>query len=103
MLREMDTVWLCEAGVSPCPRAMGHSTPLHLAVAGGHVNAIQALLQMGAPFNVQDHDGRTPLFVASRMGLLDGVDLLRKAGASLTPDEIKLGAVQLRFAISFGQ
>jgi hypothetical protein len=37
------------------------STPLHWAALGGHLTVINSLIGAGAPINVQDSRGRTPL------------------------------------------
>lgn len=41
-----------------CPRL---GTALHVAVMCGALRAVEALLDLGADRNVQDHEGRTPL------------------------------------------
>jgi ankyrin repeat protein len=39
-------------------------TPLHCAASGGHVHAVQELLQRGADVNAPNNTSRTPLFSA---------------------------------------
>jgi ankyrin repeat protein len=49
------TDWLC---------LQDHSTPLHTACRRGHLEAAQALIAAGAPVNMQDMNGNTPLHAA---------------------------------------
>ena len=45
--------------------------PLHVAAAEGHAEAVQALLDAGAPINGRDGRNRTPLLVRSRTAVHD--------------------------------
>ncbi|PWU15918.1 MAG: hypothetical protein C5B50_14510 [Verrucomicrobia bacterium] len=54
-------------------------TPLGEAVA--HVNAVKALLELGADPNPTTRDGFTPLFVAAQEGCVETVKTLLEAGA----------------------
>jgi ankyrin repeat protein len=58
-------------------------TPLHFAAAANQVENIEALLASGAPVDVTDKDGNTPLFraVFAYQGNGDAIRLLREAGA----------------------
>ena len=60
-------------------------TPLHWAVAGGHAELTELLLQSGSQVNAQDEGGLTPLHVAAATNMLDMVRLLlrERANASL--------------------
>ena len=40
-------------------------TPLHVAAAMGHAEAVQTLLAVGAVLDAQDARGRTPLILAA--------------------------------------
>ncbi|MCJ1245284.1 hypothetical protein MMC30_002487 [Trapelia coarctata] len=40
------------------------NTPLHLAVAGGHIKAVQLLVKRGANINMKNKAGKTPFQVA---------------------------------------
>ena len=50
-------------------------TPLHAAAQGGHVEMITTLVQLGANMNVQDTDGRSPLYVAEQAEVIKLVEL----------------------------
>ena len=41
---------------------------------------VELLLNKGAEINAKNNDGQTPLFVASRYGHMDVVELLRRHG-----------------------
>ena len=60
-------------------------TALHWAVAEGHAELAELLLQSGAKVNAQDEGGLTPLHVAAATNMLDMVRLLlrERANASL--------------------
>lgn len=44
------------------------STPLHEAVASGHVNVVKLLVNEGASINAENLDGETPLDIAKTKG-----------------------------------
>jgi len=44
-------------------------TPLHVAVGGCHIKAVEKLLQIGANVNAQDNEGNTPLAYACELGM----------------------------------
>lgn len=52
-------------------------TPLHIAAAMGKMNAIKALVALGADLTIRDIEGRTPLDAAERADLADVVAFLR--------------------------
>lgn len=54
--------------------------PLRLAASGGHKEFVEILLAHGAPVNVRDSDGQTPLGYAIRKGYDDIAEILRKHG-----------------------
>jgi len=60
-------------------------TPLHLAAYIGHVNAVKALIDVGANKDSIRYDGLTPVFLASQNGHVDVVKALIEAGANLNP------------------
>ena len=70
--------------VSDCVTCRRGITPLHCAVAEGHIEVMRVLLATGALVNVQDQRyGRTPVFLASEVGNVDMVSDLIQRGARL--------------------
>lgn len=57
----------------------GHTSALHQAAAGGHVEVVQFLLDRGANPLLQDGAGRLPLDNAAECGHANVVELLRSA------------------------
>jgi len=57
------------------------NTPLHAAVAGGHVDVSLLLIESGAPVNVPDAGGHTPLHIAAEGGYAPVVKALLARGA----------------------
>ncbi|HXB75318.1 MAG TPA: ankyrin repeat domain-containing protein [Candidatus Acidoferrales bacterium] len=57
-------------------------TPLHIAAAMGKMNAVEALVALGADLRVKDSNGRTPLEAAERADLANVVAFLRRAVAA---------------------
>ena len=57
------------------------NTPLHAAVAGGHVDAAMRLIGRGAPVSVADAGGHTPLHIAAEAGYVPLVKALLDRGA----------------------
>ena len=51
---------------------------MHLAAEEGHKQIVELLIAKGANVNVEDKAGRTPLDWATRWGLKEIADLLRK-------------------------
>ncbi len=58
-------------------------TPLHSAVAGGHIRIVELLLKKGAQPNVRERGGYTPLHTAAANGDVESIRLLILAGANL--------------------
>jgi hypothetical protein len=58
-------------------------TPLHLAVYGGHLLAVDQLLDYGATINAVNHDGESCLFYAARKSTAAIVRLLLQRGADV--------------------
>ena len=56
-------------------------TSLHWAIANGHTEVVNLLIEKGADIHVKDNDGDTPLHWASRDGLTEVVNLLKEKGA----------------------
>lgn len=61
------------------------NTPLPLAVAKGHTEVVNILIEAGANVNNINHQGETPLKDAIDRGDVDVIGLLRRAGAVLNP------------------
>ena len=57
------------------------ATPLIVASAGGHLEAVRLLLEAGADKDKASQDGGTPLLHAARDGHLEVAQLLLRAGA----------------------
>lgn len=57
-------------------------TPMHCACAEEHLDAVEALIGLGANVDAQDNDGNTPLHVATRTRHTGIAQLLLKAGAN---------------------
>jgi uncharacterized protein len=57
------------------------NTPLHAAVAGGHVDAALLLIERGAEPNARDAGGHTPLHIAAEAGSEPIVKALLARGA----------------------
>jgi ankyrin repeat protein len=80
---------LAQAGVELETADLDYRTPLRIAVEGGHVDAVRALLEAGAavdyvpPCADGRGDGRTPLMVAAERGEATIVKILLDAGAEL--------------------
>ncbi|MCA1648709.1 MAG: ankyrin repeat domain-containing protein [Acidobacteria bacterium] len=53
-----------------------HNTPLHAAVAGGHVDVSLLLIERGADVNAVDAGGYTPLHIAAEAGYAPVVQAL---------------------------
>jgi hypothetical protein len=72
------------------------NTPLHWAAARGHTEAVEALLEAGAPVEATNHGGSTPLQSAVLNGHADAARALRRRGADPTaPDEFGDSALDL--------
>jgi ankyrin repeat protein len=57
------------------------NTPLHAAVAGGHVDVSMLLIEAGAGVNVSDAGGHTPFHIAAEGGYVPVVKALLARGA----------------------
>ncbi len=75
--------WLLDQGANPrqiADNAM-HVQPLHSAVAGGHFEVAQQLLEHDADVNARQQGGFTPLHAAAQNGQADMIKLLLDHGA----------------------
>ncbi|KAL8412809.1 hypothetical protein RB596_009391 [Gaeumannomyces avenae] len=69
----------------PAPLTQTNSTLLHLAVAGGHIQVLQLLLQRcDVPINARDAAGYTALQRAVCAGRMEMVTMLLEAGADFS-------------------
>ncbi len=59
----------------------GQRTALHLAALMGYAKGISVLIQQGADINIQDEEGKTPLFYAKLCGHQTCVEILIANGA----------------------
>jgi len=69
------------ADLSAVSRNALHNTPLHAAVAGGHVDVSVLLIEAGAEVNVADAGGHTPFHIAAEGGYVPVVKALLARGA----------------------
>lgn len=69
------------ADVRATSRNSLRNTPLHAAIAGGHVDVALLLLEQGAPVDSADAGGHTPLHIAAEGGHLSVARALVARGA----------------------
>ena len=85
---------LCRYGLDPDAAPDPESTPLWLAVDGGHRAAARGLLTCGADPELSGRSGELPLDAAVSSGQVELLDLLRAQGANLeTEDELGRSAL----------
>ncbi|KAJ3318403.1 Transient receptor putative cation channel sub A member 1 [Blyttiomyces sp. JEL0837] len=101
------------AGLVPLLVERGHDphspihgvTPLHLAVIKGQIDTATMLVSSGGPelLDVQDLQGRTPLFYATSWNRMDGARFLLATGANVnTPETVARGAAPIHVASAKG-
>ena len=61
----------------------GGKTALHAAAAGGSVDVMRYLVEVGVPVDVLAAGGRTPLWLAAGEGAIEAMHLLLKLGADV--------------------
>lgn len=61
----------------------GGSTPLHAAALNGQTEMAAWLLEHGANVNASDHEGKTPLAVATKAGHEQVADVFRRHGGKV--------------------
>lgn len=79
-----------------------HSTALHFAAAGARLEAIDALLSLGADPNARDYKGTTPLMFAVMAGNKQCVEALIRAGAKVNVSD-NVGRSPISLASQFGR
>ena len=73
-------------------------TVLHVAVSNQHTRIIQLLLDRKANVNVCTTTGSTPLYLASKIGNLEIVRMLVRAGANVKSGNLEEGVTPLHVA-----
>jgi ankyrin repeat protein len=66
-------------------------TPLHIAAARGYADIAEDLIARGTDVNIKDHDGKTPLYYASKYGNRGCADRLEKHGGKAGKCEKNFG------------
>jgi ankyrin repeat protein len=69
------------AGLNVMSNNSLRNTPLHAAVAGGHVETSLLLIERGADVNARDAGGHTPFHIAAEGGYIPVVKALLERGA----------------------
>lgn len=73
---------MLESGANPAARDLHGATPLHLAAAHGHVDAVKTLvIRGGADMEATDTGGRTPMHYAAAKGHQAVINALIGLGA----------------------
>jgi uncharacterized protein len=78
------------AALAPDLAAQTQTTPLQQAVLSGDRAAVQKLIRSGADLNAANRYGVTPLLLAAQRGHAGVIDVLLKAGASVTTADARL-------------
>lgn len=79
------------------------TAPLHLAVEYERIEAVKALIRLGAKVNLKDHHGTSPLMQAATLkSSHEMIMVLLNAGADIN-DQDKVGMSALDWAASYGR
>lgn len=72
-----------------------HTNPLEAAILGGSVTLLKKCIQNGAVLDVQNHYGKTALYIAADEQMPEAVNVLLQHGAlpDLQENELKWGAL----------
>ena len=62
--------------------------PLHVAVAGGHIEAVKLLLKHGASLDARSLEGHTPIALAQSLGHAAVAKILLSAEARQAKEEL---------------
>jgi hypothetical protein len=79
---------LLGAGADPKRKSKDGLSPIHLAVAGGHLSVLKSLVMHGARLDVTDSNGRTPLHIAVITRHSSVIPFLVSHGAPLDAKDI---------------
>lgn len=79
-----------------------NDTPIHIAVAGGHLDVVRYLLDQGVPVDVGDNEGTTPLGGAVIHGHTEIAQLLIDRGARIDATDVN-GETPLHWAVYNGR
>jgi len=79
------------------------SSPLYWACFHNQFKTAEDLLEHGASVNLQNQDGETAMFIATRVGNVDLIRLLLKWGANPDFAEEKVGATAAHIAAEMGR
>ena len=89
---------LKQKGIEVSPVSKLRRTPLHLACVRGNQDIVRSLRDAGADLTLADHEGNTPLHLASESGTTnciifllkecDGVNITARNNLGQTPNEI---------------
>jgi ankyrin repeat protein len=91
---------LLQRGATIEAKGSNGSTPLWIAAAGGHLDAMKLLLKKGAATEAKDNDGSTALWIATQKGHFGAVRLLLEKGAN--PNIEAMGSTPLQNAKAGG-
>jgi len=95
-------VFIVSFAAIACAAAQPSATPLHDAIAQGHLRQIQTLVRDANQVNSRDENGRTPLMVAARTGDLSIIQLLLDHQADISLKDNQNNTV-LHMAAQTGQ
>ncbi|KAE8599772.1 hypothetical protein XENTR_v10017317 [Xenopus tropicalis] len=91
-----------KTGATTARNKTNDSTPLHLAAAGGHTDAVKVLLETGASASDENGEGMTAIHLAAKNGHIHVLEAL-KGSVSFRITSTKTGLTALHVAAHFGQ
>jgi len=91
---------LLVAGVNPNFRDYQSRCPLHIAAGIGNLSLIELLLEHRADISAMDHGGQTPLEQCQRGRHIKAEQLLKKNGAKINIDSLRIRAVGENWAVN---
>ena len=86
---------LLKHGLDLDARRYVHTNPLEAAILGSSVSLLQKCIDHGAVLDVQNHYGKTALYIAADEQMVDAVNVLLQNGASpdIQENELNWGAL----------